>query len=64
MVAVTPVRSGEPYGRLFASGRVGIWWGEAAERPKNIRSTDGFPAARDTLPGCTRGAMAQRVAYF
>lgn len=23
MVAVTPVRSGEPYGRLFASGRQG-----------------------------------------
>ena len=35
MVAVTPVRSGEPYGRLFASGRVAF----GGARLLNVRKT-------------------------
>jgi hypothetical protein len=43
MVAVTPVRSGKPCGRLsyWRNGRK-IWWGEAPERPKNIEAHRAF----------------------
>ena len=34
MVAVTPVRLGEPSGRFL---RMEIWWGEAPERPETSR---------------------------
>jgi len=56
MVAVTPVRLGEPAGRLLRSA-FHVWLGEAPERPKPIQSTYGFPDTCDASPRCARRAV-------